>query len=248
LLHTEGLSYLLEDDPDRADPIFARAFDAAISSGALPLAALVLAERCVVAAARDDWPYVVMLAKRAMQIVHEGGFEDYWTSSLVFAWAARSAARRSDIASARRYLTQATRLRPLLTHALPAVSVQTLLELARAYIALADPGGAAAVLEQAGDILAQRPDLGTLVTDARDLRGTVAAINQEAIGASALTPAELRVLPLLATHLSLPEIAEQLTVSFHTVKSHAHSIYQKLGVSSRSQAVTRSHELGLADL
>ena len=42
MLHTEGLSYLLEGDPDRADPILARAFDAATDVGALPLAALVL--------------------------------------------------------------------------------------------------------------------------------------------------------------------------------------------------------------
>jgi LuxR family transcriptional regulator, maltose regulon positive regulatory protein len=49
MLHTEGLSYLLEGDPDRADPVFVRAFDAATDAGSLPLAAVVLAERCIVA-------------------------------------------------------------------------------------------------------------------------------------------------------------------------------------------------------
>ena len=73
----------------------------------------------------------------------------------------------------------------------------------------------------------------------------LARINQVSHGPSSLTAAELRVLPLLSTHLSFREIGDRLSVSFHTVKSQAYSIYQKLGVSSRSQAVARSHELGL---
>ena len=60
----------------------------------------------------------------------------------------------------------------------------------------------------------------------------------------ALTGAELRLLPLLSTHLSYPEIARNLFLSRNTVKSQAYSIYQKLGASSRSQAVARSRELG----
>jgi LuxR family transcriptional regulator, maltose regulon positive regulatory protein len=68
-----------------------------------------------------------------------------------------------------------------------------------------------------------------------------------ALGASALTAAGLRLLPLLATHLSFPEIAAQLYLSRNTVKSHMHSIYRKLGTSSRSQAVTRLRDLGLLE-
>ncbi len=68
-----------------------------------------------------------------------------------------------------------------------------------------------------------------------------------AAGASSLTAAELRVLPMLATHLSFPEIAAQIFVSPHTVKSQAMSLYRKLGASSRSQAVARSRELGLLE-
>ena len=68
-----------------------------------------------------------------------GQFDDYWTSALVYAWAARVAAHRGDVAAARDLVRRAARLRPLLTYALPVVSVQALLEMARAYIALADP-------------------------------------------------------------------------------------------------------------
>ncbi len=245
MLHTEGISYLLQGDPDQADPILAHAFDAAASSGALPLAALVLAERCFVAAERDDWPEVTSLAQRAVTVVEAGRFEDYWTSALVFAWAARAALHRGDIPQARHYVGRAARLRPLLTYALPVVSVQALLELARSYIALADPGGAGAVLRQVHDILQQRPDLGVLPRLADQLRSNLATINAVGLGASSLTAAELRLLPLLSTHLSFREIGERLYVSLHTVKTQASSVYRKLGVSSRSEAVARSQELGL---
>ena len=66
-------------------------------------------------------------------------------------------------------------------------------------------------------------------------------------GSLALTAAELRLLPLLSTHMSFPEIAEEMFLSRHTVKAQAMSIYRKLGVSSRNQAVTRARELGLLE-
>jgi DNA-binding CsgD family transcriptional regulator len=72
--------------------------------------------------------------------------------------------------------------------------------------------------------------------------GTAAPIPR---AGQALTGAELRLLPLLSTHLSFPEIASELFLSRNTVKSQAYSIYHKLGASSRSQAVARSRELGL---
>jgi LuxR family maltose regulon positive regulatory protein len=62
-----------------------------------------------------------------------------------------------------------------------------------------------------------------------------------------LTAAELRVLPLMATHLSFREIAAELFVSRNTVRSQAMSVYRKLGASSRSQAVARSRALGLLE-
>jgi LuxR family transcriptional regulator, maltose regulon positive regulatory protein len=64
---------------------------------------------------------------------------------------------------------------------------------------------------------------------------------------STLTTAELRLLPLLATHLKLFEIGQRLYISKHTVKTQAVSIYRKLGVSSRSQAVQRLQEIGLLE-
>jgi LuxR family maltose regulon positive regulatory protein len=66
-------------------------------------------------------------------------------------------------------------------------------------------------------------------------------------GASSLTAAELRLLPLLATHLSFWEIGDRLYLSRHTVKSQAMSVYRKLGASSRGEAVQLARRGGLLD-
>jgi len=66
-------------------------------------------------------------------------------------------------------------------------------------------------------------------------------------GASALTAAELRLLPMLNNPPVVSAIAKQVSLSPNTVRSQAMSIYHKLGASSRDQAVTRSRELGLLE-
>jgi DNA-binding NarL/FixJ family response regulator len=60
-----------------------------------------------------------------------------------------------------------------------------------------------------------------------------------------LTAAEQGVLAYLPTNFTFAAIAEERFVSRNTVKSHAISIYRKLGVSSRHDAVVVARELGL---
>jgi LuxR family transcriptional regulator, maltose regulon positive regulatory protein len=59
------------------------------------------------------------------------------------------------------------------------------------------------------------------------------------------TKAELAVLSLLATDLSVREIGEKLFLSPNTVRSHTRALHRKLGVSSRADAVARAAALGL---
>ena len=82
-------------------------------------------------------------------------------------------------------------------------------------------------------------------SQAEELGSGLDRLQEPIMGASSLTTAELRLLPLLPTHLSFREIGERLYISQHTAKKHATSLYQKLGVSSRSQAVQRARQLGL---
>jgi LuxR family maltose regulon positive regulatory protein len=60
-----------------------------------------------------------------------------------------------------------------------------------------------------------------------------------------LSERELEVLRLLMTHLSSTEIAQELFIAVSTARSHIKSIYGKLGVHSRAQAVARAQDLGL---
>ena len=89
--------------------------------------------------------------------------------------------------------------------------------------------------------------MGILVGQAEALGSELSRQRGRSPGASALTAAELRVLPLLATHLRSAEIAAELFVSVHTIKSQQASLYRKLGTSSRSQAVARARQLGLLE-
>jgi DNA-binding CsgD family transcriptional regulator/anti-anti-sigma regulatory factor/anti-sigma regulatory factor (Ser/Thr protein kinase) len=92
---------------------------------------------------------------------------------------------------------------------------------------------------------ARLPAHGVPGQQAEQVHARVDTMRAEVLGASTLTAAELRLLPLLATHLTFREIGERLHVSFHTVKTQAMSIYRKLGVSSRSQAIEHAQQLGL---
>jgi LuxR family maltose regulon positive regulatory protein len=61
----------------------------------------------------------------------------------------------------------------------------------------------------------------------------------------ALTRSEARVLRYLPTNLCTREIAAELYLSTNTVKTHQRHLYQKLGASSRTEAVERARALGL---
>ena len=64
------------------------------------------------------------------------------------------------------------------------------------------------------------------------------------VPAEQLTAAELRILELLPTSTYL-QMAATLYVSRNTVKTHLKSIYQKLGVASRAEAIERAVDLHL---
>jgi LuxR family transcriptional regulator, maltose regulon positive regulatory protein len=153
---------------------------------------------------------------------------------------------RSDLNDAHRQLTRAMRARPSATYLLPYHAVRTRLQLAKVYLALADLGTVHQLVREIDDILARRPALGTLVDEVRDFRNIFAssAITKPA-GPLPLTPAELRLLPYLQTHLTADRIAERLFLSGHTVKTEIKAIYRKLGVSSRNDAVKRAAAIGL---
>lgn len=60
-----------------------------------------------------------------------------------------------------------------------------------------------------------------------------------------LSPREMEVLELMAKGFSNQEIAENLFISIHTVKTHSSNIFSKLDVSRRVQAVNKAREMGI---
>jgi LuxR family maltose regulon positive regulatory protein len=243
----EGVANLLDGRPDQADPILAQAVELGRRTGILPAASIALAERCLVASGRQDWAQAETLADQALVMLQTGRLNDYFISPLVHTVAARTALHRGDLPRAKEHLVQAARRRPLLTYAIPFFAVQTLLELGRSYLTLDDAAGARTVLRQARGILQLRPDLGILPKQVEQLQAKLDTVRGGVPGVSTLTTAEVRLLPLLPTHLNFSEIGHRLYLSKYTVKTQAASIYRKLGTSSRSQAVQRLQEIGLLE-
>jgi len=244
----QGIARILCGDLDGGDTCLEEAVRVGEQIGSPEHVAVGLCERSLVAMARSQWDRAEVLADQARSVSRRAGIEESYATPLISAARARTAMHRADLYAVHQELASAQRLRHLLTYALPQFAVQARLELARVHLALADPAGARTLMREVDDLLRHRPGLGTLVGEARTLRAQLSRNRGSGVpGASALTAAELRLLPLLSTHLSFPQIAEEMSLSRHTIKSQVMSIYRKLGAPSCSQAVARSRELGLLE-
>ena len=243
-MHGEAL--LLTGDVDQAVAVFVEASSLAAAMSNTDSFVDSEAELAVLAMDRGQWAAAADHLQRALGAIDEFRMQDYPTSLLAFAGAARLAVHRGDLDEAERQLTQAMRARPSVTFAVPYLAVRARLQLAKVYWALGDPMTARHLLQEIDDVLHHRPALGTLVDKVAELRRTMATSAQAgATGASPLSAAELRLLPYLQTHLTIREIAARLFVSRNTINSQVSSIYRKLGASSRDEAVQRGTATGL---
>lgn len=243
-----GLATLIRGDDETADALFAEASEVGERMGGMNAASLAFAERSLIATSRGDRDAADENARLARAVVHDAHLDELITTGPVFAASARAALRAGDQEQARVELSAAQRLRPILTWGFPTISVQTRLELARVHVGLSDVPGARILVAEVDEILTHRPDLGTLTTQAIELREHVGSVRSgRSAGPTTLTAAELRLLTFLPTHLSFREIGARLFVSPNTVKTQAISIYRKLGVSARSDAVQAARDLRLLE-
>jgi LuxR family maltose regulon positive regulatory protein len=202
-----------------------------------------LCERALLAMTHGRWSQAEALAGEARTVFGQAGVQTSYAIPLVCAVQARAALHRGDIPAARQELIGAQRLRHLLTYAMPRIATQTRIELARVYLALGDFAGAETLIQEIAELLQRRPDLSSLDDEAGVLQARLPEERcPSASGESALTFAELRLLPMLATHLTFPQIAATMSLSPNTIKSQAYSLYRKLGASSRAEAVARSRQ------
>ena len=130
-------------------------------------------------------------------------------------------------------------------------------EIAHAQVALAmaaqatgDTAAARSFLDDAWSVIRACPDPGPVIT--AFLHRAESRLAGPRRVTQPLTPVigdfserEMAVLRLLASSLSQREIGSMLFISFNTVKTHSRSIFQKLGVATRADAVDRARELEL---
>jgi LuxR family maltose regulon positive regulatory protein len=210
--------------------------------------ALCLAQLAVLSLAHEDWEGAAGLITRARSQVDRHGLAASATVALVFAASALVRGHRGRVEEARNDLQAAMRLQSTMTDFAAWYDVELQVLMARAAVRLSDANGARAALLAASRRMRRVPEAIVLEAWLQDAWARLDAFTGPASApSSVLTPAELRILHFLPTHLSFREIAQSTYVSANTVKSQANAVYRKLNVSCRSEAVGRAREIGLLD-
>jgi len=104
----------------------------------------------------------------------------------------------------------------------------------------------AALISEILDLLPARPrGGGQPCQDRGDPEGSPPRLAESLRLVEPLSRSEIRVLRYMPTNLSMPEIARELSLSVHTVRTHVRHLFAKLGVHGRTEAVARARALGL---
>ncbi|MET0627132.1 MAG: LuxR C-terminal-related transcriptional regulator [Acidimicrobiia bacterium] len=212
-----------------------------------PLLAQASAQMARLAADAGMWADAMRHTDVALEVVEQYGFEERAAMCQVYAIAGyvRAHEGRSD---AKDLVKHGVWLVASLRGVARFVALDARILLARALATFGELDLARELVNEAGELIAAYPDAGVLPEMLADTQARVAAAERPlGMSASPLTPAELRVLRYLPTHLSFAEIAEVIFVSRNTVKTQAIAVYRKLGVTSRGAAVDRARAAGLLD-
>ena len=205
-----------------------------------------LAEQSLLASDRGDRALARSKVEAASVILKGSTLGGLTQASFVHtAWGTVLGAE-GDLGGARDHLEKAIALRDSFQHPTPLPTLQTLIALSGVRFELGDRDGARELLHRAISILELHPDAGSLLTSTKRLQRSLGGTSQRpSLYGESLTDRELVVLRLLNTSLTHREIGNALFISLNTVKSHVRSLYQKLMVSSRSEALAKGTELGL---
>lgn len=205
---------------------------------------LCLTQLGLLAAEAGEWQEALELVSQARAKATRAGLADYPAVALPLAASALVRAQLGHDGQAAADLSTAVRLVKRLEHFAPWFEARARIVLARAAVRLGRVELAQGLLAEARPHLADAPDATMLATWMAEAEAEAEAISVARL--PDLTPAELRVLRVLHTHHSLPQIAAEFNVSPNTVKTQAQSVYRKLGVRSRRDAVERARAAGLS--
>jgi LuxR family maltose regulon positive regulatory protein len=205
-----------------------------------------LSQLAVLELSTGKWDAARALAEHARVEVERNGLQEYAPSALMYAVSALTCAHSRQPAEARRDAAHAARLLAMLSGLAPWLSVEARILLADTYLLFGDAGAARESLRSASRDLPRLGEAPTLRTWWETSNAAAAAQRSVSTGPP-LTPAEIRVLQFLPTHLSFREIADRLHVSRNTVKTQVISSYRKLGASNRTEAVDSARSLAIIE-
>jgi LuxR family maltose regulon positive regulatory protein len=233
-----GYWLLLAGREHEALPVAKEALHAPSSPSVPLLWAFQHAVASLAAAGLGDEAVAAAFARRGVEIVEQSRHAETPRAALV--WIAHGAvcARRGSRQAAETALGRAVALTAGAALALDRALALILLASA---LRTHDDARAEQAFEEARELVDAAADPGVLAgllasSDPRPARRR---------GHEAVSDAELRVLRLLPTRLTQREIGRELYLSFNTVKTHTRSLYRKLSVDSRRDAVARARELRL---
>ena len=190
----------------------------------------------------DDVDLAVRVARRALNTLEVHGVADKPGAGIAHVALGAALAGRSELEEAGKLLDRG--LANLRARGQPLDIADALLVSAPVRRTLEAAAPARAMLEEARNLLATCPDPGVLSARLVEVARRLTPAHRRIEGDSDLTERELEVLRYLAEGLSKREIGKELFLSFNTIHSHTKSIYQKLRVSSRQDAIARAQELG----
>ena len=234
-----GMTLFFSGELDEADRWYAESSTSALAAGQWLVAAGVLAYRSRIAGQRGCTDDQAQLAEQSMGIVSDHDLQGFEAEAYVAL--ALSLATRGREGEALPLLEKAVALNR--EHGFSGVLADALLCQAGVLQKVGDATGAAAAIEEAAAVIESCPDPRTLADrlavakrPARKPRRLVDGV---------LSDRELVILGMLRGPLSERDIGRELYLSHNTIHSHTRSIYRKLGVSSRDEALRRGRELGL---
>lgn len=240
-----GVALVLQDHTDEGMAALQEGQRLSGAFGVPVMSAHCLAALADAALVTGDQRRALAAIHQVRELINRSGMHTIATAAPVFATSALGYVVEGRFADAKNEAARALRLTALIASMAPWYAVQGRIELAQVYLALGDSARAAILLDEAGSarsLATESPLLDRLFTATSE---RIDVATSAAAGPSTLTTAEVRVLQYLPTHLSFPEIADELFLSRHTVKTQALAAYRKLGAHTRTEAIRRARAAGL---
>lgn len=240
-----GVARLLQDDTEGALWALDEGYRVSVALDLPVMAAHTRALQADAALAQDDEHRALRHIRELRSLASRYRMDSIATTASIFTTSAVGYVREGRFADARLEAARALRLTSLMRMFAPWNAVQNRLALAQVNAALGDPDRAAMLFEEARHFHGPSTASPRLDRMFEQTKQRITALSAGLGGASSLTTAEVRILQYLPTHMTFPQIADELFVSRHTVKTQALSAYRKLGVHTRTEAIERARKSGL---